>query len=551
MSFKFFRIILALTFCIGLLKPAYAQNEFNKRKADSLLEMLTVHDKMMGSVAISHNGEIIYQKAFGYAAISEKKRQPAKINTKYRIGSISKTFTAVMIYQLIEEGKLSLDTKLNKFFPKLPNADKITVNQMLRHRSGLFNYVSGANLYDMLAQPTSKKALLELFESQQASFAPGESAAYSNTNYALLTFIIEELDNKDFSKALQDRIVSKLNLDNTYYCDGMNIEDNEALSFTFDGKQWIEHPKADVSWLVGAGGLVSTPTDMLTFIEALFTNKLLNQESLESMKTIREGYGAGLLPYPFYEKTAYGHSGGIEAYRSDVAYFPKEKVAIATTFNGLNYSKNNINIGLLSILFDKPYTLPEFDTTTVTIEKPEAFVGEYTSAQLPLKIAIREQDNQLKLQASGQPEFTMQPRQPTKFTIDQVGAKLVFDQLEEGNYQQFVLEQNGMKIIFNRKTETSTVAIENPKAFIGVYASDQLRMKITVRKKGNQLKMQASGQPELAMRPHTATEFIIDQAAAKLIFSQEQEGKYQQFVLEQNGMKVPFKRENTGAAKAQ
>lgn len=148
----------------------------------------------MGSLTISINGKIQYQRTVGYAFRDVDTTIPATVRTKYRIGSVSKLFTAVMVFQLIDEGKLRLDQKLAAYFPELPNAAKITLGHLLNHRSGLHNYTAeDTHFQEWMDQPKTQAELLRVIASKAPDFEPGAKAEYCNTNYLLLSYIIEKV----------------------------------------------------------------------------------------------------------------------------------------------------------------------------------------------------------------------------------------------------------------------------------------------------------------------------------------------------------------------
>ena len=157
---------------------------------DSLIAHIDANEKGMGSISIFANGNVVYESAFGYANIAQE--IPATVKTKYRIGSISKTFTASIIMQLVQEGKLQKDTKLSAFFPEVKNADKITLEQLLKHQSGIFNFTSAQDYQKYMEKPLSREQLLKKIVANGSVFEPGEKTEYSNTNYVLLSLIAEK-----------------------------------------------------------------------------------------------------------------------------------------------------------------------------------------------------------------------------------------------------------------------------------------------------------------------------------------------------------------------
>jgi D-alanyl-D-alanine carboxypeptidase len=167
---------------------AHAQ-QLNTAKLDSLFTSLATNNKLMGTVLLSHNGKVVYTRAVGYAQLDSTNKVPATATTHYRVGSLTKMFTATMVFQLIEEKKLTLATPLVTFFPQLPNAKAITIDQLLSHRSGLHDFAAGGA---ELGHKTPAE-MVALLSKNAPDFEPGAKFAYSNSNYVVLGYIIERL----------------------------------------------------------------------------------------------------------------------------------------------------------------------------------------------------------------------------------------------------------------------------------------------------------------------------------------------------------------------
>ncbi len=429
---------------------AQSAQTFDKQKLDTYIEKLVEEDKWMGSVVIDSAGTIVYSKASGF--VDENREREADRNIKYRIGSVTKTFTATMILQLIEEGKLSLSTSLASYYPGLPNAKEITVEHLLRHQSGLFNFTNASDYSDWMTEERSRKQMLELFRKRDPQFEPGTQTSYSNTNYVLLGYIIEDVTRDSYGEQLKQRIAEPLQLENTYYGDEINTEENEAVSFRYSQSKWDVMPETDMSIPGGAGGIVSSTDDLLDFIRALFKGNLISQESLDQMTTINQRLGMGLMKIPFYDSYAYGHNGGIDGFQSNISYFPGEDVALAFVSNGLNYRMNDILIGVLSIYFGKEFEIPSFDEKTISLssEQMKKYIGKYESDQLPMDIEIFVDKNTLKAQASGQSAFPLTATNKTTLRFNPAGILMEFDSLKNGKYQRFTLNQSGGTFLFNR-----------------------------------------------------------------------------------------------------
>ncbi|MBC8485640.1 MAG: beta-lactamase family protein [Candidatus Cloacimonetes bacterium] len=408
---------------------------FDKAKMDSLFKRIENNEKGMGSISIFKNKNEIYQNSFGFADIENKIRSTKK--TKYRIGSFSKTFTATIIMQLIDENKLSLDTKLGEFYPDIPNAKKITIEQLLRHRSGLYNLTNSEDYQNWMVKPHSKSEVLKIFIENGIVFKPDEKAEYSNTNYILLSYIAEKIELKEYSEILNKRIIDPCRLKNTYYGGKINTAENEALSYT-KLAAWELATETDMSVPAGAGGIVSNSTDLNIFYNHLFHGKLVSDNLLQEMKKIVDSYGIGM--FQLFDKKGFGHTGGIDGFQSKVTYFPEDNIFIAYTSNGVAMPMNDILIGALDIYYGNEYVLPEFEISIeLRSEDLDKYLGVYSSSTNPLKITISKDGTVLIAQATGQPSFPLEAYELHKFKFDP--AKIEFEFIPEEN--KMILKQGG------------------------------------------------------------------------------------------------------------
>ena len=437
--------ILFTILLIGLSFGSVCSQSLNKPKLDSLFCILSEKNKAMGSIAISKNGTVLYSNAIGYSFISVAEKKPALEITKYRIGSISKMFTATMIFQLVEEGKIKLESTLNIHFPTLPNADKITISNLLNHRSGLHNFTDEPDYLTYMTQPKTQDEMVEIISKYPVDFEPNEKASYSNSNYVILGYLIEKISKQSYAKNLKKRITSKIGLSNTYVGGKTNLDDNECYSYKYL-INWQQQPETDMSIPGGAGSIVSTPTDLTKFIESLFSLRLISKNSLDQMKTMTDGYGMGMFQFPFYTKKALGHNGGIDGFASNVAYFPEDSLAVAYCTNGQVYPMNSILLGVLSICFNKPYSIPTFNTIALNSEDLDKYLGVYSSLQLPLKITISKNGTTLVAQATGQSSFPLEPTEKDKFKFDQAGVIMEFNT----DKNELTLKQSGGVFLFTK-----------------------------------------------------------------------------------------------------
>lgn len=438
------KTILTTLLLLTLGQIGFAQTNFDKTKLDNYFNALEENNKFMGSVAVSKNGEIIYTKSIGFEDV--EKNVKATKNSKYRIGSISKSFTAVLIFKATEEKKLDLTQTIDKWFPTIKNANKISVKHLLSHRSGIHNFTDDNDYLTWNTQPKTEKQMLEIIVKDGSDFEPDSKAEYSNSNFVLLTYILEKTFSKSYSDLLQEYIAKPLGLTNTYVFGKINANNNECKSYNFAGT-WKAVIETDFTIPLGAGAISSTPSDLTKFADALFGGKLLKPESLEIMKSIKDGYGIGLFQYPFHERIGYGHKGGIDGFVSVYSHFSEDKISYALISNGTKLNFDDISTAVLSAIYGKPYDIPVFTTYNLTSEDLDKYLGVYTSKEIPFKIAITKDGNALIAQGTGQPAFSLEATEKDKFKFDQAGAKFEFNPIDK----TMILLQGGGQIQFTKE----------------------------------------------------------------------------------------------------
>lgn len=426
-------VLIVLSFSVFFIPASYSQT-IDTRKLDSLFDMLQSRELATGSAAISINGKIVYQKAIGFSTLDSTRKIEPGINTKYKIGSISKMFTAVVIFQLIDEKKLNLTDKLAIYFPQLPNAGKISIKEMLYHRSGLHDYTKDTNFPEWMDKPKTHEEILTIIAGKGPDFEPGTKADYCNTNYLLLSYIIEKVEKMPYAQAIEKRITSKIGLKNTYYGKPIDIRRDEATSFKYSDSSWNKEKETDVSIHSGAGSMVSTPGDLTLFILNLFSGKLISNRYLDSMKTMIDNYGMGMFPYNFNSTKGYGHDGRIEEFYSALRYYPEKKLAVSYITNGILYPRTDILGGILKICFQDAYTIPFSKPLDLGGSGLDKYVGTYSSGDLPFKIVCKRNDTKLIFETAGK---TMQAE-----PVD----THYFMNLKAGTFFEFNPEKGELKI---------------------------------------------------------------------------------------------------------
>jgi CubicO group peptidase (beta-lactamase class C family) len=434
----------------ALFTAGHAQ-PLDKAKLDQFFDRLAEKNKAMGNLVIVKDGSVLYARSIGYGQIDEAGKKPLTATNRFRIASITKMYTATMILQLVDEGKLKLSDTLDKFVPQIPSAQKITVLQLLSHRSGIPNVrrerePGGASPH---TQPMSQDEMLALIVKASREFEPGAKFSYSNSGFFLLGLIVEKVTGQSYADALKERITAKLGLEDTYVATGnIDVAKNEALTYFRLGDEWKPMAETHPSILFGAGFIVSTPQDMARFIQALFDGKLVSPASLEQMKTIRDSFGLGMESYTYAGRTFYGHAGGGDNYGAWLAYLPEEKLAVAYTTNAKVYPVPDLVRSVIEIYYHQPVQIPSFEGVALSPEILDRYVGIYTTADAPVKFTITREGTTLYAQPPGTPSaLPLEATAEDKFKLDGPGVVFEFDAAKN----QMVVKRRGGERVFTKE----------------------------------------------------------------------------------------------------
>lgn len=442
------KIMVILIVGAAMWAPAAAQ-DLDTSKLNELFRYLEDENEAMGSLAISKNGKLLYSRSTGHRYVGTDSKIAADHDTKYRIWSVTKMYTATMILQLVEEGTLALETKLSRFFPEIANADSITVLHMLSHKSGIHDFTDPGPEQSASTGSHTQTGMVDLISSFKSDFSPGERFQYSNSNFLLLGYMIEKLDGVSYSAALQDRISARIGLQNTYYgADALAMVANKALTYRLDNNQWMEVDEGEFSGPVpgGAGSIVSTPADMLIFIEALFNGKLITKGSLAQMTDIDEFYGLGIHLLPNQWATGFGHGGGYLASQASLAYYPQNRLAVAYCTNGQVYGMDKLLYHVLQICNDSSYVLP-FNRPSIPLSKSilQQYLGVYETPRFLLTIAM--EGDHLTAQPADQPKSILLAFKENGFFTKDMNVELTFGSDNKGNIDSVFIQHGDQKMM--------------------------------------------------------------------------------------------------------
>jgi D-alanyl-D-alanine carboxypeptidase len=433
-----------------------AQAADYRARLDSLFDILASNQRTMGSVTLRKADRILYQRSLGYRDSSAAGWVKADSLTMYRVGSVAKPFTAVMVYQLIDERRLSLDTRLERFFPQLPNSDSITIRDLLAHTSGLGDPTQGMDVY----VPLSRDSLIHRMTAAPIQFQPGTRRRYNNGNYLLLGYIIESITKSSYAEQLQRRVVRKVGLRRTRTGGAVTPANNESRAYYFSDGHWEQQRDDAIENAGGAGALVTTTTDLTRFLSTLFRGKLISPASRAEMtRGFVDGTrisGKGLSPFtiPGIAKSGFAHDGSIGAHTALIGYVPDDSLSLALTVNGHNYPIDRLFFHIWDILYGTPAALPSFTPAPLPDSIARANVGVYSAPEYGLTITVRKTGDALEAQTEGQGPFRLTYVGRNHFLSVPDGILIEFRDVVDGTSPRFTLFQQKLAIPFTRKAIT-------------------------------------------------------------------------------------------------
>ena len=432
---------------LGLLLSAFANNcvsqGFDKQKVDQYIQNLSTRGRFMGKLVVFKQNKKVYSNSIGFANIGA--RVQSGDETMYRVGSISKTITASLVLRAVEEGKIKLTDSIKGFFPSVEHAGQITIEQLLNHHSGIHNF-TGGNFMSWNTQYKSRHDLVDSIAKGGSDFLPGSKALYSNSNYVLLSFILEDLYHKPYAAIVHERIAKPLKLKHFQVGDKATDLKTIAHSYFFEAG-WNSATETDLSIPMGAGAIVSNAEDLAILLNALFQGKLISTQMLEKMEEQSDGYGLGLFKKQLFEKTAYTHDGIIDAFNSYFYYFPQDQTLYILLSNANDGNLETVNNSILSVIFNRPIDLPLISSYSIAAKDLDLYTGTYTSQNSSLIIDISGRNNYLLAQPYGQKVYTMEATDKNKFLHEKTGVVLEFNL----SNNEMVMKQGQQKIVFRKQ----------------------------------------------------------------------------------------------------
>jgi CubicO group peptidase (beta-lactamase class C family) len=497
-------------------------------------------------VLVSKDGKVVYRKAFGYADI--QKNIKATEESKFRIGSITKQFTAAAILKLQEENKLQITDKLSKYFPDFPRANEVTLHHLLTHTSGIHSYTNKPEFIKKVTKPVTNEELINFFKNDPYDFNPGEEARYNNSGYFLLGYIIEKVSGKSYGAYLKHTFFDPLGMNDTdVHSRNLSLQ-NESKGHINNGGKYESAPDWDMTWAGGAGALYSTVDDLYKWNEALYNGKVLSDKSLSAALTpvkLNNGtvpagfeYGYGLGLGKFRDIPTAQHGGGLHGFISQLSRYPDEKLTVAILTN-ISPPQANLNANTIAqfYLWDKMAKQSSYAAQAVSAQNLKAYEGRYDFRNGAVMI-ITSEGNDLFAQLTGQSKFPIFPSAPDEFFWKVVEAKIKFTKNEKGEVTGGHFSQGGNEIDVPKMKEEKVISIDPVlyKKYVGKYDYGN-NFHITVTTENDKIFAQGTNQPKLEIFPVSETEFVLKEANGRILFINGHDGKVEKLNLDMGGQK--------------
>ena len=368
---KFFKsisttiIFIFILFLLGCSTDNSSRDKVSK--IDELMTTVYENGQFNGSVLVAENGKVIYNKGFGLANMEWN--IPNKPDTKFRIRSITKQFTSMLIMQLVEEGKIDLDGLLSDYLPdyRKDTGEKITIHHLLTHTSGIPSYLGLPGFWsDSTRNHYQIDYMVKNFHSGDLEFEPGSKYKYNSTGSYLLAVIIEKVTGKSFRENLQERILNPLLMTNSGIDRNEEILKNKAAGYMKSLTGLVKDPYFYMPNALGAGNMYSTVEDLYLWDRALYSDKLLSKKYKDIMFTPflnNYAYAWSIHKIPLGESTdsvqVISHSGGFNGFNTIIYRLIKNKHLIVIFNNTGRTSLGGMSRAITNILYDKPYELPK------------------------------------------------------------------------------------------------------------------------------------------------------------------------------------------------
>lgn len=528
-----------------------AQQKGEKQLSAEFDKMLSEQFKPAGPGAtalVARNGQVIYRKAFGMANVELD--VPMQIDNVFRIGSISKQFTAVAILQLMEQGKLDVKDDIKKYIPDYPtHGYSITIEHLLTHTAGTKSYTDMKDFMERMRKDVTPAEMIDHFKGEPMEFAPGTKWNYNNSAYFLLGYIIEKLSGKTYPQYVEENFFKPLGMASSLYGDDAKIVKKRAGAYAKANNGVENAAYLSMTQPYAAGSLQSTVDDLFKWHKALHSYKLLKKETLEkafvkyklsSGKETNYGYGwflGQIMGSPTIE-----HGGGINGFLTMSIYLPREDVFVAVFSNCECNPPTETTAKLAALAIGKPYFYKEIKIDPAMLKE---YTGVFENEEAEQRF-ITLADGQLFSQRSGGTRYKITAYEKDKFFFESLTTNIEFMRNAAGTIDRLAVTGRTDNVIWKKtdKPLPQRVAINVEESILKKYLGDYELAPafiLSIIMKDGKLFGQATRQDAIEIFAETETKFFAKAVDAQIEFIMEND-KVSKLILTQGGTKTDAKK---------
>ena len=544
------RVGLLLTATLGAAPPPSLVEQI-----DGVLKGVFKPTEPGAAVIVVKDGKVVYRKAYGSANL--ELGVPLQPDMVFRLGSITKQFTAAAVLLLAEQGKLGLQDPIDKFLPGYPmQGHVITIEHLLTHTSGIQSYtdIPGWMTSKIQADLTVQE-LIDGFKKEPMQFAPGEQWRYNNSGYVLLGAIIEKASGQTYATFLDERIFKPLGMASAHYGSNEPIIPRRVAGYTGPASTPRNAQYLSMTQPYAAGSLSASVDDLARWDAALYTDALLTKQSREQMWTpyrLKTGkpttYGYGWGVGKLRGHSAVEHGGGIPGFSTYALRLPDDRLYAAVLCNSDNpqVSPDSLTKRIAALAIGLPF--PEPVAISLDPKVLERHVGVY-EIDKEARRTVTLEDGKLYTQRTGGERLEVRPRGETEFFYDNSHTIVRFVVDASGRTTEMLMYQDDSDEperavrVADKVPERPTAKVDPAlyAAYVGEYELAPGFI-LTVTHEGDRLMTQATNQEKFELFPSSETEFFLKVVDAQITFVRGPDGKVDQLVLHQGGRDVPAKR---------
>lgn len=414
-----------------------------KRELDSVVSSWERLAKMSGSVVVVQHGKVLLNK--GYGVIRANSGVKPTENTLYILGESTEMFTAALVFKLMEDKKLSLQDTITKYLPELPEYRKVTIKDLLTHRSGIDDYFTNPKLMERNTMSTrTKTQIMNTITSMPLRFEPGTSYFYSFSNYYILGLIVERVAKMPYYDAIQQYILKPAGIrDAGFDFNGLPSWDKAQGYSILNYTRMIPAANMDSTITASAAGLYMSPNGMYKWAKVMLENKILKKNSWQIMTNASgNNFLHGWEQRDFYGKKAIGHNGEVPGFVNHFYVMPEDSTIIIVMSNDFESETIRVMNDIVSVLYDKPYSLPQPKVPVYLEQKRlESYSGVYSNDGTDMNIYIDQ--GQLWFKVDNQQEMTLvADANPDEFFTNGIDMEFKFFRDKNNQVTHMVVRHN-------------------------------------------------------------------------------------------------------------